>query len=75
MTKATTIISGYLVELDTDGDTTQCWVDYNDRGNHYTASLAALDATGVLEDRNGRERPVPGSTVERISDWAVTRGY
>lgn len=75
MTQATTIISGYLVELDTTGDTTECFVDYNDKGNHYTASLACLDATGELEDRHGKPRRVPTKTIERIMDWALERGY
>jgi len=73
--KASTIISGYLVELDTDGDTTECFVDYNDKGTHYNASLAALRDTGTLETRAGRARPVPQSTIDRIADWAETRGY
>jgi hypothetical protein len=75
MTQSTTIISGYLVELDTTGETTECFVDFNDRGTHYSASLAALDATGELEDRAGRPRRVPASTIERITSWAVERGY
>ena len=66
MTKATTIISGYLVEID-DND---CWIDYNDHGNHYSASLAAAQATGYLEDRQGRERRIPDATVERIAEWS-----
>jgi hypothetical protein len=73
--QATTIISGYLVELDTDGDTTQCFVDYNDRGAHYNASLAALMDTGELEDRYNKPRRVPQSTIDRITDWALERGY
>lgn len=76
MTNATTIISGYLVELDTDNDSTQCFVTYRDRGGaHYFASLAALMDTGELEDRNNRPRRVPASTIERITDWALERGY
>ena len=35
--QATTTISGYLVELDTEGETTKCFVDFNDRGTHYNA--------------------------------------
>ena len=66
MTKATTIISGYLVEID-DND---CWIDYNDHGNHYSASLAAAQATGYLEDRQGRARRIPDATIERIADWS-----
>ena len=73
--QANTIISGYLVELDTDGDTTQCFVDYNDRGTHYNASLAALMDTGELEDRYNKPRRVPRSTIDRITDWALERGY
>jgi len=75
MSKATTIISGYLIELDTDGDSTDCYISYNDHGTFYTASLAAADATGMLEDRNGRERRIPASTIDRITDWAVAYGY
>lgn len=73
--QATTTISGYLVELDTEGETTKCFVDFNDRGTHYNASLAALDATGELEDAHGRPRRVPASTIERIMNWALERGY
>jgi hypothetical protein len=73
--KATTIISGYLVELDTDNDTTECFIDYNDKGTHYFASLAALQDTGSLEHHTGRQRRVPNSTIERIADWAISHGY
>jgi hypothetical protein len=66
MTKATTIISGYLVEVDGN----DCWIDYNDKGNHYIASLAAAQDTGCLEDRQGRSRRIPFVTLERIDDWA-----
>lgn len=66
MTKATQIISGYLVEIDGN----DCWIDYNDHGNHYSASLAAAQATGYLEDRQGRERRIPDATIERIADWS-----
>lgn len=75
MTNATTIISGYLVELDTDDNGTQCFVTYRETGAHYFASLAALMDTGELEDRNNRPRRVPASTIERITDWALERGY
>ena len=66
MTKATQIISGYLVEIDGN----DCWIDYNDHGHHYSASLAAAQATGYLEDRQGRARRIPDATVERIAQWS-----
>lgn len=73
--QATTIINGYLVELDTGGDTTQCFVEYNDRGTHYNASLAALMDTGELEDRHNKPRRVSQSTIDQITNWALERGY
>lgn len=76
MTNATTIINGYLVELDTDDTGTQCCVTYREKtGAQYFASLAALMDTGELEDRDNRPRRVPASTIERITDWALERGY
>jgi hypothetical protein len=75
MRKYTNIISGYLVELEVFEGESQCFVEYNDKGTFYSASLAALDATGELESRTGKPRRVPTSTIDRITDWAVTRGY
>jgi hypothetical protein len=72
---STTTISGYQVTLESDGERVDCWITCNDRGTRYTASLAAADATGVLEDRNGRERPIPSSTLDRIGAWAESNGY
>ena len=73
--KACTIIKRYLVELDTDGETTDCTVDFNDNGMHYRASLAALQDTGCLENRAGQSRTVPVSIIDTIADWAISRGY
>lgn len=75
MKNLTTIICGYLIELDVSDDETQCHVEFNDKGTFYFASLAALEATGELETRTGKPRRVPGSTIDRITDWAVTNGY
>lgn len=72
---STTTINGYQVTLENDGERVDCWITYNDRGTVYRASLAALDATGVLEDRNGRERPITSSTLNRIGAWAMSNGY
>lgn len=66
MAKASTIISGYLVEVDGN----DCWIDYNDRGAHYIASLAYAQDTGYLEGRQGGEHRIPDATVDRIADWA-----
>lgn len=61
-----TKINNYFVEVDGHN----VWIDYNDNGNHYTASLAAAQDTGYLEDRQGREHRIPDATVGRIADWA-----
>ncbi len=76
LTSMSTIISGYLVELDTDNESTQCFVTYRDKsGRTYFASLAALMDYGVLEDSQSRPRRVPASTIDRITEWAVYYGY
>jgi hypothetical protein len=66
MAKASTIIGGYLVEVDGN----DCWIDYNDNGAHYIASLAAAQDTGYLEHRHVIERRIPDAIVARITAWA-----
>lgn len=61
-----TKINNYFVEVDGHN----VWIDYNDKGNHYIASLAAAQDTGCLEDRQGREHRIPDATVASIADWA-----
>lgn len=62
-----TTINGYLVELDIDDDTTQCFINKG-RGS---ASLECLLAVGTLDD----DLPVAQSTIDAIEKWALANGY
>lgn len=70
MPKRSTTIKGYTVELDTDDETTQCFITKG----RYSASLAALSSTGVLTD-DDKEHAVPGSIQGDIENWAYNNGY
>lgn len=67
----------YDVTLDTDmngdGEVSGCWISQG----RYSASLAALQATGVLT-HNGdctADLAVPDNLVEEIAQWADENGY
>lgn len=62
-----TTINGYLVELDIDEDSSQCFINKG-RG---AASLECLLATGTLDD----DEPVSQSTIAAIEKWAEANGY
>ena len=66
-----TKICGYTVEISTCGDSTQCWVE---KGK-FSASLAALQDTGLLETRLGGEHSVNVDVINRITEWAEANGY
>jgi hypothetical protein len=68
-----TKIGGYNIELEFDvpNETgTYCLIS---KGN-YSASLAALESTGVLTDGDN-ELAVPGLVTMKIADWALNNGY
>lgn len=69
----TTVIDGYTVELDVypDEPSSQCFVS---KGN-YSASLAALDGTGVLTDHAFDDKRVDPNTIAKIVAWAEANGY
>ena len=67
----TTTIAGYRIEIANEGDSIQCWVE---KGRH-SASLAALQNSGVLEDSSGFEHKVHPATIDRITAWAEYNGY
>lgn len=66
-------IRKYTVSLDTDmGDgSTGCWVEYLG----FSASLEALDSTGVLVDSHENEHRVDQKTIDQIRKWAENNGY
>lgn len=67
-----TTINGYSVEVYEDCGQTYCDVE---RGR-FTASLAALDAEGVLWDSNCEAAlSVPESTIAKIEAFAIKHGY
>ena len=66
-----TKISGYSVEISACDDSTQCWVE---KGK-YTASLAALSDTGLLEDTLGGQHKVKADIIDKINEWAEANGY
>ena len=70
MTTAT--INGYTVDLESDGDCTQCWVGKG----RFTASLGILEAEGVLTDSNtDATLEVPQTVIDRIMAFACSKGY
>lgn len=66
-----TKISGYSVEISICDDSTQCWVE---KGK-YSASLAALQDTGLLETSLGGEHKVRHDVIDEITEWAEANGY
>lgn len=82
MTTHTTNIDGYDVELELDvdygdGPTTQCTVSRKSDGlgkSVYSASLASLDADGLLNHGSDYVE-VPQDTVDAIMKWATINGY
>jgi hypothetical protein len=70
-TSAQTNISGYSIEFENDGETTQCWII---NGNA-SASLEALLMTGCLTDHFGDDVRVPKAIINRIEAWARSKGY
>ncbi len=70
-TMKTTKIKGYEVEVELDGETTQCWVF---KGK-FSASLASLHDNEVLVSNTGAEHKVNSDTIDEITDWAFSEGY
>lgn len=71
-TEITHKIAEYTVELDTEGDTTQCFITFK----KYGASLAALSDLGYLTHQDQhRLHFVPVRTIDRIEKWAELNGY
>lgn len=70
-TTKTTTISGYTVEFENDGETTQCFIS-NKRGS---ASLECLLGTGCLTDQFGDDFQVPANVRDQIEKWAMAQGY
>lgn len=70
-TTKTTTISGYTVEFENDGETTQCFIS-NKRGS---ASLEFLLGTGCLTDQFGDDFQVPANVRTQIEKWAMAQGY
>lgn len=67
-----TTINGYSVEVYSDCGQTYCDVEKG----RFTASLAALDAEGVLWDSNcEKSLSVPESTIAKIEAFAINHGY
>jgi hypothetical protein len=64
-------ISGYLAEISTCDDSTNCWIE---KGK-YGASLAALQDTGLLETTLGGEHVVNPDIIDQITAWAEANGY
>jgi hypothetical protein len=74
--KATKKIGGYIVDYESGDEMPdyegrpQCWVRYGP----YHASLAALQATGVLESDDSA-MAVPSMHLHEIEVWAKEQGY
>jgi len=70
-----TVIDGYEVELmDCDGSLC-CFI--MSKKNHASASLAALEAEGVLTANApyGIDVVVSEATINKITEWAEAHGY
>lgn len=67
----------YRAELEIEPGETQGWVCYkaSKHGVEYSASLAALDATGVLTNSSFEEHVVPPEIIDEINKWAEEHGY
>lgn len=67
----------YRAELEIEPGETQGWVHYkaSKHGDEFSASLAVLDATGVLTNGRFQDRVVPRDVIDEIMDWADDNGY
>lgn len=73
--KVTTNIDGYEVEVEDEStDNINCWVTRKFGNSTYSASLAALQADGLLA-YNSVNRAVAVETVDKITTWAEAQGY
>lgn len=75
-----TKIDGYEVSLELYEEggepRSDCFVTYETRQREYSSSLAALSATGELEDRNFEyAHEVHPQTIAAIEKWAEDNGY
>lgn len=52
---------------------TGCWITHTP--TRCSASLSALENTGLLEDTQGGEHAVPLALIEEIAQWAEENGY
>lgn len=60
--------TGYAEDSGTNG----CWINKG----RFSASLAALEDMGWLEDHNtGETHKVASSIIEAITAWAKSKGY
>ena len=71
-----TKISGYTVDVTTgyadDSGTNGCWINYGS----FSASLAALEDTGCLENiHTGNLHRVDSRVIEAIREWSESKGY
>jgi len=65
-----TNISGYAVELDLSGETTQCFIS---KGK-FSSSLECLMGNGTL-DNSDETIDVPIPVINDIEMWALENGY
>lgn len=69
-------IDGFKVEIENGEERVQCQVSRCEGLRFYSASLAALQDTGVLETvRDGRTYSVPSATLEKIEAFATAMGF
>jgi hypothetical protein len=63
----------YEASLEIEPGETQGWLSLRRSG--YSASLAALDATGVLTNGRDEELAVPQEVIAEVMAWAEKNGY
>lgn len=62
----------YTVTLEIEPGETQGWVNGPDG---YSASIAALEATGMLTNRHFEDMEVSQDDIDDIVEWAEENGY
>lgn len=72
MTTLNKTIHGYLVELESDSEWSDCWVMKDGFGS----SLGFLNDTGeLLHNTIGATLEVNPQTIKAITKWAESNGY
>jgi hypothetical protein len=75
MSHFNTTIASFAISLELYTESDEARSDCHITKGGCSASLAALEATGELEDHVGTCIAVPPAVIERITAWATKHGY